>query len=241
MTSRIIAGLTILLMIGCGDAERNAASEDVRSPAGIGATPAASTPDAPAATADAGPPYTILFIGTSLTAGFGLPEGQGFPALLEERLVAEGLPYTAVNAGVSGETSAGALGRIDWLLRQEFHMVVLETGANDMLRGTDPATTEQNIREIVRRIRARNPDVPIVLAGMLALPNLGAEYARRFEAIYPRLADELDLLLIPFLLDGVAGEPALNQNDGIHPTAEGQEQVADNVWEVLGPLLPERM
>ena len=237
MTSQIVAGLTILLMIGCGDAERNALSEDVPSPPGTGAPAAGPAPDGPAATPDARAPYTILFIGTSLTAGFGLPEEQAFPALLEERIAEDGLPYTIVNAGVSGETSAGALGRIDWLLRQDFDVVVLETGANDMLRGTDPAATEQNIREIVARIRARNPHTPIVLAGMLALPNLGAEYAASFESLYPRLAGELDLALIPFLLEGVASDPALNQNDGIHPTAEGQQRVADTVWEVLEPVL----
>jgi acyl-CoA thioesterase I len=116
---------------------------------------------------------------------------------------------------------------------------VLETGANDMLRGTDPASTERNIETIIQRIRQANPDAPIYLAGMLAMPNLGAEYARQFEAIYPRLAREFDLILIPFLLDGVAGERRLNQADGIHPTAEGQQVVAETVWRAIGPGLRE--
>ncbi len=234
-----LLGFALLLMIGCADGERNASAGT--SGTEVVTDGAADSGDVPPAVTpgDVAGAGTVLFIGTSLTAGFGLPEEQAFPALIAERIASAGLPYRVVNAGVSGETSAGALGRIEWLLQQEFAAVVLETGANDMLRGTDPAATRQNIGEIVRHIRDREPDAPIILAGMLALPNLGTEYGRAFEAIYSDLAEELDLILIPFLLEGVAGEPDLNQSDGIHPTAEGQRRVADTVWEVLEPVLRE--
>src|SRR5690606_19437326 len=180
---------------------------------------------------------TILFVGTSLTAGLGLPQSQSFPLLIERRTEEAGLPIRVVNAGVSGETSAGALRRIDWLTRQPFDVVVLETGANDMLRGIEPEATERNIQEIVDRLRQANPDVVIVLAGMLALPNMGEAYAREFEAIYPRLAERNGLPFVPFLLEGVGGERALNQDDGIHPNAEGHRIIAETVWRVLEPVL----
>jgi acyl-CoA thioesterase I len=182
----------------------------------------------------------VLFVGTSLTAGYGLPEEQSFPLRIQERIDDEGLPFRAINAGVSGETSSGALRRIDWLLQQPFDVFVLETGGNDMLRGTDPEVTEGNIRTIVDRVRAARPDARIILAGMLAMPNLGREYTERFESIYPRIAQEHGLPLIPFLLDGVAAERELNLPDGIHPNAEGQRIVADNVWDVLEPILEAR-
>jgi acyl-CoA thioesterase-1 len=220
------ATLVSLLMIGCGDASRNRAAD------GKAAAPPDSAP--PAAEA-----RTVLFLGTSLTAGLGLPPEEAYPALLQQKIDSVGLPFHVINAGVSGETSAGALRRVDWLLRQPFDVLVLETGANDMLRGFDLDSTEANIRGIVHRVRARHPDVPIVLAGMLAPPNLGADYARRFGEIYPRVAEEENLVLIPFLLQGVAGVPSLNQGDGIHPNEPGAEIVAANVWKVLEPVLRE--
>ena len=180
---------------------------------------------------------TVLFIGTSLTAGLGLPEAQSFPLLIEQHIDDAGLPFDVVNAGVSGETSAGALRRIDWLLRQDFDVVVLETGANDMLRGVDPASTEANIQAIIDRIRDARPDVEIVLAGMLSLPNMGEDYAREFERVYPRVAERNELAFVPFLLDGVGGVRELNQNDGVHPNAEGHRLIADTVWKVLEPVL----
>jgi len=223
------------LMIGCGDTERNGTQHVVTASSAVESTaPGAGSPSVAEQRE-----RVVLFVGTSLTAGLGLPEEQGFPAVIQRKIEDEGLPFRAVNAGVSGETSAGALRRIDWLLQQPFDVVVLETGANDMLRGTDPASTERNIETIIQRIRQANPDAPIYLAGMLAMPNLGAQYAREFEAIYPRLARDHDLVLIPFLLDGVAGERRLNQADGIHPTAEGQRVVAETVWRAIGPGLRE--
>lgn len=214
-------------MIGCGDSSRNAAP----------ARETGSGADSASSTQRAAEPPTVLFLGTSLTAGLGLAPEQAYPALVQAKIDSAGLPFRVINAGVSGETSAGALRRVDWLLRQPFDVLVLETGANDMLRGLDLDTTEANIRGIVERVRARRPGVKIVLAGMLAPPNLGPSYARRFGEIYPRVAKEEDIELIPFLLEGVAGDPALNQGDGIHPNATGEKIVARTVWKTLAPVL----
>jgi acyl-CoA thioesterase-1 len=179
----------------------------------------------------------ILFVGTSLTAGYGLQPEQAFPARIQSRIDAEGLAYRVVNAGVSGETSAGALRRIDWLLRQPVAILVLETGANDGLRGQDVEATRANIQAIFDRL-GREPSPPkVLLLGMEAPPNLGADYARRFRGIFAELARRNQAPFVPFLLDGVAGLAPLNQADGIHPTAEGHERVADTVWKTLRPLL----
>lgn len=182
----------------------------------------------------------VLFLGTSLTAGYGLAEEQAFPAVVQEKIDSAGLPYRVINAGVSGETSAGALRRLDWLLRQPFDVLVLETGANDMLRGQDPDSTRATIESIVERVRARQPNAAIVLAGMLALPNLGREYRQRFESIYPEVASQEDLTLIPFLLQDVAAEPELNLADGIHPNEAGQRRIAETVWATIAPMLEAR-
>ena len=179
----------------------------------------------------------ILFVGTSLTAGLGLDPSEAYPALVQERIDAAGLRYRVVNAGVSGETSAGARRRVAWLLRQPVAVLVLETGANDGLRGQDPDSTRANIQAILDEARRREPPPRLVLAAMEALPNYGEAYRRRFRAIYPELAKASDATLLPFLLAGVAGEPALNQPDGIHPTAEGHARIADNVWKALRPIL----
>jgi acyl-CoA thioesterase-1 len=179
----------------------------------------------------------ILFVGTSLTAGYGLDPDQAFPALVQEKIDAAGLSYRVVNAGVSGETSAGARSRIDWLLRQRVSVLVLETGANDSLRGQDPSATRDNIQAILDATRRSKPAPKLVLVAMEALPNYGAQYQRDFRSIYPTLARSNGAALVPFLLAGVAGDPRLNQPDGIHPNAEGARRVADNVWRVLRPLL----
>jgi acyl-CoA thioesterase-1 len=179
-----------------------------------------------------------LFVGTSLTAGYGLDDPElAYPGLIQKKLEAEGLRYRVVNAGVSGETSAGALQRIDWLLRQPVAVLVLETGANDGLRGQDPELTRANIRKLLERARAQRPQPKLLLVGMRTLTNYGKDYGRRFESIYPELAKESGAVLVPFLLEGVGGVPGLNQPDGVHPTAEGQRRMADTVWAVLRPLL----
>ena len=180
----------------------------------------------------------IVCLGTSLTAGFGLDDpDQAWPGLVQKKADEAGMHYKVVNAGVSGETSAGALRRMDWLLKEKAAVLVVETGANDGLRGQDPAATRANIQGILDRARRQVPPPKVVLVGMMAPPNLGTSYTQPFRALFPELAKANGAALVPFLLDGVAGVKRLNQADGIHPTAEGQRIVADNVWRVLKPLL----
>jgi acyl-CoA thioesterase-1 len=179
----------------------------------------------------------VLFIGTSLTAGLGVEPDSAFPAIIGRKLDSLRLPLRAVNAGVSGETSAGALRRMTWLLQEHPAAVVLETGANDGLRGLDADSTRANIEAIIGAIRARDSVVPIVLVGMEAPPNMGAPFTRRFRAMFPELARRHHLPLVPFLLAGVGGVDSLNQPDGIHPTPAGHRIVAENVWRILGPIV----
>lgn len=179
----------------------------------------------------------VLFFGTSLTAGLGLDPEDAFPALIQQKIDSAGLGFRAVNAGVSGETSAAGLRRIDWLLQQPVRVLVLELGANDALRGQDLEAARRNLQAIIDRTRARYPDVRLVVAGMEAPPNLGRRYTREFRNLFVSLARANDAALIPFLLEGVAGVPDLNQPDGIHPTAAGARIVADNVWRVVAPIL----
>jgi acyl-CoA thioesterase-1 len=179
----------------------------------------------------------VLFLGTSLTAGYGVDPQEAYPALIQEKIDAAGLRYRVVNAGVSGETSAGARRRLDWVLRRPPAVLVVETGANDGLRGQDPDATRANIQAIFDTARRLHPPPRLVLVAMEALPNYGDAYRRRFRAIYPQLARANGAVLVPFLLQGVAGDPSLNQADGIHPTAAGHRRVAENVWKVLQPVL----
>ena len=181
----------------------------------------------------------VLFFGTSLTAGLGLDPSQAFPVLVAHKAAAEGLPITAVNAGLSGETSAGAVRRIDWALGQggPFDIVVLETGGNDALRALDPTALESNLKAVVERIKKDQPRAKIVLATMEAPPNLGADYTKKFRDAYKSVAKSEGLTLMPFLLDRVAGKPDLNQDDGVHPNLTGEKIVADNVWRSLKPIV----
>jgi acyl-CoA thioesterase I len=204
---------------------------------GGGAPPAEEPAASLASPAPALPRPVILFLGTSLTAGYGLDPADAFPALIQARLDAAGLRYRVVNAGVSGETSAGALRRIEWLLKQPVAVLVLETGANDGLRGQDPGATRANIQGVLERAKKQAPPPRLVLLGMEALPNYGEEYRRRFRSIYPEMAKKHGAVLVPFLLDGVAGVASLNQADGIHPTAEGHRRIAETVWKALAPML----
>jgi len=212
------------LMIGCAQPERNVTAEEVPS----------SPPPVPTESVETG---TVLFLGTSLTAGYGLPAEDAFPARIQQKIDSAGLPYRVTNAGVSGETSAGARRRVAWLLRQPFDVLVLETGSNDMLRGADLDSTRANIEAIIEQAREERPEAEVILVGMMAPPNLGSAYTQRFGRIFVDLAAEYDLPLVPFLLEGVAGVSALNLPDGIHPNAEGQRIVARTVWEVLEPRL----
>ena len=177
---------------------------------------------------------TILFFGNSLTAGYGLDDPkQAFAGLVQARLDSLGLPWTGVNAGVSGETTAGGEGRIDWILKQPIDIFVLELGGNDGLRGIPVTETRENLQTIIDKVRSANPQVKIILAGMMVPPNMGPDYGKAFQKIYPELAEKNKVALIPFLLEGVGGEPALNLPDGIHPTPEGHKIVMETVWDVL--------
>ena len=180
---------------------------------------------------------TLLFFGDSLTAGYGLDPDEAFPALIQHKLDAGGRAWRVINAGLSGETTAGGLRRLDWILRQSVDIFCIELGGNDGLRGIDPATSRSNLEAMIKRIRGRNPSVKIVLAGMQMPANMGPEYTRQFAAMYPELAQINQVTLIPFLLEGVGGVPDLNLPDGIHPTAAGHRIVAETVWRVLQPLL----
>lgn len=175
----------------------------------------------------------ILFFGNSLSAGYGLDEGESFPDRIQETIDSLELNYIVVNAGYSGETTAGGVGRIDWVLGQEIDIFVLELGGNDLLRGIDVKNTESNLKEIIEKVRAKDSQIQIILAGMQAPPNMGDDYSRQFASIYSRLAKEYKIGLIPFLLKEVGGNPKLNQPDGIHPSEEGARIVAGTVWETL--------
>lgn len=179
----------------------------------------------------------ILFLGTSLTAGYGVGADRAFPALIQVRLDSAGLRYRVVNRGVSGQTSAGGLAQLDWVLRQPVAVLVLELGANDGLWGQDVDAMEANLQAVIDRTRAAHPRVRVVVAGMEAPPNLGPRYAAAFRAVFPRLARRNDAVLIPFLLEGVAADRELNQADGIHPTAAGHAVISETVWRALEPVL----
>ena len=182
-------------------------------------------------------PKVILFFGDSLTAGYGLSTEEAFPALLEKDLNKTDKKVKVVNAGLSGETSAGGLSRIDWILRQPVDIFVLELGANDGLRGLPIEQTRQNLQSIINKVKAKNPACKIVLAGMMVPPNMGKQYTDDFKNIYPNLARKNNATLIPFILDGVAGIEKLNQADGIHPTPEGHKIIATNLKKVFEKLI----
>jgi acyl-CoA thioesterase-1 len=226
--------VTFILASGCGggssvdDRQRSATSSDRATAAQVPAPRPESR-------------KTVLFVGTSITAGLGLEPDSAFPQLIDRKLDSLGLPYDAVNAGVSGETSAGLLRRIDWLLREPFDVVVIETGANDGLRGAPVATVRANVQQIVDRIKSSRPDAAILLVQMEALPNLGENYTSEFRAMFPELARRNGLTLLPFLLDSVAGHRERNQPDGIHPNMAGEHIVAENMWRALRPILERRL
>ena len=205
--------------------------------------PPASSPaaagTASVATAPVAARKRLVFLGDSLTAGYNLPAAQAFPARIEARLRADGLPFDVVNAGVSGDTSAGGLRRLDWLFRAPVDVLYVCLGANDGLRGQPLDALEKNLREIVSRARARGAHV--VLAGMRLPRNYGGDFRGGFDEVFGRVATSLQVPLLPFLLEGVAGDPALNQADGLHPTAEGAERVAAHVYTHLSPILRKRL
>lgn len=176
-------------------------------------------------------------MGDSITAGYGIGDDRAFPALIQEKLDAEDYRYTVMNAGVSGDTSAGGLARINWLLNRPVDIFVLELGANDGLRGQPVNATRENLTAILQKVKSKYPDAQLVLAGMQVPPNLGPDYSRAFRDTFTLVAEKNDAHLIPFILEGVGGVPELNLPDGIHPTAEGHAIIAELVWEYLEPLL----
>lgn len=179
----------------------------------------------------------ILFFGTSLTAGYGLDPTEAYPALIQNRIDSLKMPYKVINGGLSGETSAAGKSRISWLLKQPIDVFVLELGANDGLRGLPVAQTTKNLQSIIDSVKTKYPNVKMVIAGMQVPPNMGAKYAEDFKNIFPNLAKKNNMALVPFLLDKVGGVPKLNQEDGIHPTAEGDKILAENVWVILKDVL----
>ncbi|MGV3656808.1 MAG: arylesterase [Chitinophagaceae bacterium] len=215
-----------LLLCACGSNEETAVAK----------TPATKI-DTTGSKANNTKTKTILFFGNSLTAGYGLAMEQAFPALIQQKIDSLELPYQVVNAGVSGETTAGGASRVDWILKQPVDIFVLELGANDGLRGISVEETRRNLQTIMDKVKEKYPDAKIVLAGMQVPPNMGRQYATDFKNIFSQLAQKNNAVLVPFLLEGVGGVASLNLQDGIHPTAEGHHVLAQNVWQVLEPHL----
>ena len=215
----------VLGLFGCGSDQNKQVEKDNKA---AGSQPAATAKQQM---------KTILFFGNSLTAGYGLDPSEAFPALIQQKIDSLGLPYKVVNAGNSGETSSGGRNRIDWLLRQQVDVFVLELGANDGLRGIPVKETQRNLQAIIDRVKAKYPEAEMVLLGMEIPPNMGGQYAAEFRQIFRQLATKNDMAFVPFLLEGVGGMRALNLPDGIHPTAAGHQILARNVWEVLEGVL----
>jgi len=224
LRSRSIAVLLAVLWTAVACVTRAEGRDEPQQSAGAAAAAAKRAPET----------RKIVVLGDSLTAGLGLSVRDAYPTLLQERLKAQGLNFEVVNAGVSGDTSAGALSRLDWSLTGDVRILIVALGGNDGLRGLPPEQLQQNLAQIVERAQARH--IEVILAGMEAPPNYGRDYVVSFHKVYPALAKRFGVALVPFLLQGVAGNQTLNQPDGIHPTAAGARIVADNVWAVLRPV-----
>lgn len=180
---------------------------------------------------------TIVFFGNSLTAGYGIEPEDAFTGIIQNKIDSLDLDYQVINGGLSGETTASGLNRLDWFLEEEPAVFILELGGNDGLRGIAVKETQSNLKKIIQLVRQKYPQTQILLAGMQIPPNMGQQYSQEFKAMFPSLAEEENVLLIPFLLEGVAGDVSLNLPDGIHPSEEGHRIVAETVWEYLRPLL----
>lgn len=196
-----------------------------------------TTPESNTNTVKKNTTKNILFFGTSLTAGYGITPEEAYPALIQKKIDDLKLPYKVINGGLSGETSAAGKSRIAWLLKQHVDIFVLEMGANDGLRGTSVANATQNMQSIIDQVKKKYPDAKMMIAGMQMPPNMGTKYASDFRAMYPKLAEKNNMVLVPFLLEKVGGVPKLNQKDGIHPTPEGAKILAENVWVHLRGML----
>jgi acyl-CoA thioesterase-1 len=235
-----VAGAIVIgaLVMSCSDG-RSSARDTSRDTSNVIASPspASAIPARDSSTPTESPRQTLLFLGTSLTAGLGLDPDSAYPQLIQRKIDASALPYQVVNAGVSGETSASLLRRLDWVLQRSADVIVVETGANDGLRGLPVSATKATIDEVLTRIQRDRPRAKIALVQMEAPPNLGKEYTSAFHEMFGTVARAHGAVLLPFLLDSVAGRPQLNQADGIHPNEIGERIVADNVWRALQPLL----
>lgn len=222
--------LVSVLLVSCGSGENKEGAQ---------ADSTASVADArdSTGTISSKSDKVILFLGNSLSAGLGVDDDAAFPSLIQKKIDSLGWGFQVVNAGVSGQTSSGGLSRIDWVLKQPVDILILELGGNDGLRGISTEVTRRNLEQIIGKTRQAYPDAEIVLAGMQIPPNLGHEYTRDFRAVYPDIAERHDVHLIPFLLEGVGGVDSLMQADGIHPNRTGHRVVAENVWDVLKPIL----
>ena len=241
-TGRWTAGLVLAFLAACGGQPDGSATPESTGAPPRGATGTAAGPAEMRAGVDPARGPRVVILGTSLTAGLGLDPDSAWPALLQRAADSAGVRVQIVAAGLSGETSAGALRRADWVLSESADVVVLEVGANDGLRGVNPDTTRATLIALVERVRAKLPEATVALVQMEAPPNLGADYTRSFRAVYGEAATRTGVTLLPFLLEGVAGESTLNQTDGIHPNERGSHVVAANMWRALQPLLvmPER-
>ncbi len=234
----------LALLVACGSGRTQDGSvvgrSDSAAPTESRATQLRSASDTSAGPDAGAARSTIVFAGTSLTAGLGLEPDSAYPMLIQRKIDSAGLPFQVVNAGVSGETSSGLIDRLNWLLRGAFDVFIVETGANDGLRGIPASTLKTNLETALDRVKAQRPEATIILIQMEALPNLGAKYTSAFHAVYPAVAREKGVTLLPFLLDGVAGHRGLNQGDGVHPNNAGERIVAANVWRGLEPILAAR-
>jgi len=219
--------LSVILLLGCGNEK---SKEKVKE--------STSETEQETSVSEANQTKTILCFGDSITAGYGLDDSnEAFPALLQNKIDSLGLDYNVINSGVSGETTAGGLSRIDWVLKQDIAVFLLELGGNDGLRGVPLTETRSNLQAIMDAVREKDPETTIILAGMELPPNMGNEYTTEFRLVFSELAEKNDVLFIPFILKDVGGIPELNQGDGIHPTAEGHQIVANTVWEVLKSVI----
>ncbi len=234
---RLAAALILAAAVGCGgQADESATPESTEASPG-GATGAAGGSATTSRSADRSLGPRVVILGTSLTAGLGLDPDSAWPALVQRTADSAGVKVRIVPAGLSGETSAGALRRADWVLSEPADVVILEVGANDGLRGVNPDTTQATLIALVERVRNKLPDARVALVQMEAPPNFGADYTSRFRGAYAAAAEQTGVPLLPFLLDGVAGESTLNQNDGIHPNERGSHVVAANMWRAMQPLI----
>ncbi len=231
-------GLAVLTLVAAYGVACSTGSNAERT-TGSDSVPPAGHSQSNGATLTLPPPErgVVLFAGTSLTAGLGLSPDSAYPMLIQQKIDSLRLPFEVVNAGVSGETSSGLVDRLAWLLRARFDVLVVETGANDGLRGIPVSTLRANLETALDRIQARRPDATVALVQMEALPNLGAKYTAEFHSVYPSVAARKHVALMPFLLDGVAGQRKLNQADGVHPNMAGEHIVAGNIWKSLRPIL----